>query len=89
MSDCIDDIVEVPVDGPQGPPGGATYSGLGPPTNDVGVDRSTYYDEANGIVYGPKKNGVWPVFGYKMMIVGAHPNNLANTFMLGLPGFGG
>jgi hypothetical protein len=49
--------------GPNGAPGSVIYSGIGIPSNSLGVDGDYYLDQASAILYGPKASNVWPGSG--------------------------
>lgn len=46
--------------GPQGIPGSVILSGVGVPSNGLGVNGDYYIDQAAAFLYGPKFGGVWP-----------------------------
>lgn len=49
--------------GPNGIPGSVIYSGIGIPSNAVGVNGDYYLDQASAILYGPKASNIWPSTG--------------------------
>lgn len=46
--------------GIQGVPGSAIISGVGIPSNAVGVDGDYFLDQSQAYLYGPKVSGIWP-----------------------------
>ena len=46
--------------GPQGVPGSVILSGVGVPSNGLGVNGDYYIDQGSAFLYGPKFGGVWP-----------------------------
>lgn len=49
--------------GIQGVPGSVIYSGIGVPSNALGINGDYYIDSSNAILYGPKVSNVWPGTG--------------------------
>lgn len=49
--------------GPGGNPGSIIYSGIGIPSNALGVNGDYYIDSSNAILYGPKVSNAWPGTG--------------------------
>lgn len=46
--------------GPNGTPGSVIYSGVGVPSNAIGINGDYYLDTASALMYGPKAANVWP-----------------------------
>ncbi|OTG65042.1 collagen-like protein [Acinetobacter silvestris] len=55
-------------------------SGSGKPQADVGVESGFYIDTDSYVLYGPKKNGVWPEIG--VSLVGAAGSNGVNGYSI-------
>jgi hypothetical protein len=70
----------VPLETANGP-GAELLSGAGAPANANGSDGDFYVDTTNGVLYGPKANGVWPVPGVALGGVqgAASAYNVAST----------
>lgn len=51
------------IQGIQGIPGSVIYSGIGIPSNVIGVNGDYYIDQTSAFLYGPKAAGAWPGTG--------------------------
>lgn len=48
------------IQGNPGTPGSITYSGIGTPSNALGINGDYYIDQSQAYLYGPKASGIWP-----------------------------